>query len=117
MAQNRSLAPSSTRDLVSDEHLAVLNQILVELRRLNSKESGSPLNRSLTRKQAAAYLGLHEKTLGELTATSDTPGKITGYKTGSRWKYRIDDLDQYRELMTKPSHSRRIDRDIDWSKP
>lgn len=73
--------------------LSALDQILARL------PPSAPMgDRSLTRRQAADYLGIHAKTLATLTAS----GKVTGYRNGphARWKYRITELDRYRDDRT-----------------
>jgi hypothetical protein len=75
--------------------LAIIRAQQAEIKaRLPAAAAGS--NRSLPRKAAAAYLGIHEKTLAELTTTAEERGMVTGYRTGTRWKYRLADLDRYR---------------------
>ena len=93
-------------------------RILAELAEIKARlpASAPEKNRSLPRKQAAQYLGLHEKTLAELTATAPESGKVVGYKTGSRWKYRVSDLDKYRDDITKAHLGRNSrERVTDWS--
>lgn len=92
-------------------------QILAELADIKARlpAVAAEPNRSLTRKDAAAYLGLHEKTLASLTTAASEPGKVTGYKSGARWKYRLADLDRYRDAQAPEAKTgARSGRAIDW---
>lgn len=74
-------------------------RILADLAEIKAHLSPAPMaDRSLTRRQAADYLGIHPKTLANLT----TAGTVTGYRDGphARWKYRLTDLDRYRDDRT-----------------
>lgn len=75
-------------------------------------------DRSLTRRQAADYLGIHPKTLALMTSTAGESGKVTGYRDGSggRWKYRESELARYRETLTQGARPRANPcGSIDWS--
>lgn len=79
-------------------------RILAELADIKARLAAQPsANPSLTRHEAAAYLGVHPKTLAEMTTTKNEPGKVIGYRAGSRWKYRQADLDQYRDSLILPT--------------
>lgn len=75
--------------------------ILAELAEIKARlPSSAPMaDRSLTRRQAADHLGIHPKTLANLTASGD----VAGYRDGTRgrWKYRLTDLDRYRDEHTR----------------
>ena len=89
-------------------------QILADLAEIKSRLSPPPMaDRSLTRRQAADYLGIHPKTLAALT----TAGTVIGYRDGpsARWKYRITELDRYRDDRTPTDHTTTTrDPGIDW---
>lgn len=73
-------------------------------------------NPSLTRKEAAAWLGIHPKTLADITVDRIQKGKVTGYRSGKRWKYRLEDLDRYRieHIKSGKTTSRVSEKNIDW---
>ena len=101
---------------MSDE---MAQRILAELAEIKARLPvvASEPNRSLPRKAAAEYLGMHEKTLADLTTLADEPGKVKGYKTGARWKYRVSDLDRYRDQLAGAARSSPSGREraIDWA--
>ena len=96
--------------------------ILEELRMRIASRSAAPLaellNCSLSRREAAAYLACHPKTLAKMTTDSPSPkdGQVTGYRDGGRWKYRLSDLEAYRDRLagSTPRQAARR-KDIDWS--
>ena len=94
--------------------MARIEQMLAELLR---RETMPNADRSLTRQEAARVLGAHPKTLGEITTTDPdpTPGMVTGYRLGRQWRYRMSDLDRYRQRLTAPKTRRAArEREIDW---
>lgn len=78
---------------------------------------GPSADRSLARVPTANVLDCHPKTLAKITTTDPDPpiGMITGYKVGRQWRYRMSDIDRYRERLTAPTNRRAArERQIDW---
>ena len=92
-----------------------MERMLTELLR---REGTSPdADRSLPRRGAAEILGLHPKTLADITTTDPDPppSMVTGYRLGRQWRYRMSDLDRYRQRLTQPTTRRAPrEREIDW---
>ena len=86
-----------TDEMVEDisRQMARMERMIAEMYRAHTTTPAPLADRSLTRRQAAEYLGIHAKTLATLTAAGD----VTGYRDRprGRWKYRITDLDRYRD--------------------
>lgn len=95
--------------------MARMELMLAELLRRDATSSDA--DRSLPRREAAEVLGIHPKTLADITTTDPDPqpGMVTGYRIARQWRYRMSDIDRYRERLTQPTTRRASrERDIDW---
>lgn len=95
--------------------MARIEQMLAEL--LSRGSTPSDADRSVTRREAAQVLALHPKSLSDITTTDPDPqpGMVTGYRLGRQWRYRMSDLDRYRQRLTQPTTRRTPrEREIDW---
>lgn len=68
---------------------------------------------ALPTRQAAQYLGIHPKTLHDLTRR----GRIAVVRTpGGRLSYRLSELNRYLESLTQRPRQAKTEPDIDWGR-